>query len=275
MIEFRVNEERCIQCGECAEDCPAGVISMDEYPKITNEEGCYRCQHCLAVCPTGAVSILGRDPDACTELTDNMPDATGLEILIKGRRSVRRYYEEDLDQDLIDELLDIACHAPTGVNAQSVLFTVVRESSVMNRLRSEVMEQLAKLKDEEKLPPGFAGQYLGGAVKAWQKDGTDIIFRGAPHLLVTSAPKDAPCPVQDTHIALTTFQLIAYARGVGSVWDGMFMMALSVIPGLSARLGIPANHIVGYAMVFGEPAVEYHRTVQRGPAKVNVVRKEM
>jgi hypothetical protein len=53
------------------------------------------------------------------------------------------------------------------------------------------------------------------------------------------------------------------------------MMALSVIPGLSARLGIPANHIVGYAMVFGEPAVEYHRTVQRGPAKVNVVRKEM
>jgi len=28
--------------------------------------------------------------------------------------------------------------------------------------------------------------------------------------------------------------------------------------------GIPENHIVGYAMAFGEPAVEYHRTVQRG-----------
>jgi hypothetical protein len=28
---------------------------------------------------------------------------------------------------------------------------------------------------------------------------------------------------------------------------------------------------VGYAMVFGEPAVEYHRTVQRGAARVNVV----
>ena len=45
MIQFRIDEERCIQCGECAEDCPAGVISMDDYPKITNEEGCYRCQH--------------------------------------------------------------------------------------------------------------------------------------------------------------------------------------------------------------------------------------
>jgi len=62
MIQFRIDKERCIQCGECAEDCPVGVIGMDEYPVMTNEEGCYRCQHCLAVCPTAAVSILGRDP---------------------------------------------------------------------------------------------------------------------------------------------------------------------------------------------------------------------
>jgi nitroreductase/NAD-dependent dihydropyrimidine dehydrogenase PreA subunit len=272
MIEFRIDEERCIQCGECAEDCPAGVISMDDYPKITNEDGCYRCQHCLAVCPTGAVSILGRNPDASTGLAGNMPDAAGLETLIKGRRSVRRYHGRDLDQALIDELLDIACHAPTGVNAQAVLFTVVREGKVMKELRTEVMAQLAKLQAAGKLPAGLVEQYIGGAVKAWQEEDRDIIFRGAPHLLITSAPKDAPCPVQDTHIALTTFQLMAHARGVGTVWDGMVMMALSLYPGLSARLGIPGNHIVGYAMVFGEPAVEYHRTVQRGPARVNVVK---
>lgn len=272
MIQFHINEELCIQCGECAEDCPAGVISMEDYPKATNEDACFSCQHCLAVCPTGALSIFGISPDASTMLEGNMPDPARVETLIKGRRSVRRYSKNDLDQKLIDELLNIAWHGPTGVNAQSVLFTVVRESSVMHKLRAEVMEQLAKLKEEGKLPPGFAGQYLGGAVKAWQKDGTDIIFRGAPHLLVTSAPKDAPCPVQDTHIALTTFQLMAHARGVGTVWDGMFMMALSVIPDLAARLGIPEDHYIGYAMAFGEPSVVYHRTVQRGSARVNVVK---
>jgi nitroreductase len=115
-------------------------------------------------------------------------------------------------------------------------------------------------------------QYIGMAVEMWKKDGMDIIFRDAPHLLITSAPKDAPCPVQDTHIALTTFQLMAHARGVGTLWDGMVMMALSLIPSLASRLGIPENHTVGYAMVFGEPAVEYHRTVQRGPASVNIVK---
>ena len=62
------------------------------------------------------------------------------------------------------------------------------------------------------------------------------------------------------------------ARGVGTVWDGMVMMALSLYPGLGSRLGIPENHTVGYAMVFGEPAVEYYRTVQRGPAKVHFVK---
>jgi nitroreductase len=201
-----------------------------------------------------------------------MVEGGRLETLIKGRRSVRRYNDKDLPAELIDELLDITSHAPTGVNAQSVLFTVVREGSVMQELREEVMAKLAELKSKGELPEGLAGRYLGGAVKAWQESGVDIIFRGAPHLLITSAPKDVPCPVQDTIIGLTTFQLMAHARGVGTVWDGMFMMALSVMPGLAGRLGIPEDHIVGYAMVFGEPAVEYHRTVQRGPANVNIVK---
>lgn len=272
MIQFQIDEENCIQCGECAEDCPAGVIKMTDYPEITDEDGCYQCQHCLAVCPTGAVSVLGKNPDASILLEGNMPDAASLETLIKGRRSVRRYTDRDLEQTLIDELLDISCHAPTGVNSQSVLFTVVREGAVMQNLRDEVLSELTKLKDKGTLPGGLAGQYLGMAVEAWQETGRDIIFRGAPHLLVTSAPKDAPCPVQDTVIALSTFQLMAHARGVGTVWDGIFMMVLAVIPGLASRIGIPKDHVVGYAMVFGEPAVEYHRTVQRTPARVNVVK---
>ena len=192
--------------------------------------------------------------------------------LIKGRRSVRRYRDEDVAADLIYELLDVAGHAPTGVNAQNVLFTVVKERAVMNALRQEVMERLESLKESGGLPEGFIGQYMGGAVKLWREEGRDIIFRGAPHLLITSAPKASHCPAQDTLIALTTFQMLAHAHGLGTVWDGLFMMVLSLCPDLAGRLGIPEDHLVGYAMVFGWPAVEYQRTVQRGPAQVNVVR---
>ena len=272
MLQFRIDEERCIQCGECALECPAGVIAMDAYPEMTNEAGCYQCQHCLAVCPTAAVSILGKNPDASMELKGNLPDPAQLATLIKGRRAVRRYHDRDLAPELIDELLEVSCHAPTGVNARSVLFTVVRKRVVMHRLREHLMDCLAKLKAIDGLPEGLAGQYLGWTAKAWQEEGKDILFRGAPHLLITSAPADAPCPTQDALIALTTFQLLAHGHGVGTVWDGICMMALGVCPEVLGKLGIPENHTLGYAMAFGDPAVEYQRTVQRGPALVNVVK---
>jgi nitroreductase len=200
-----------------------------------------------------------------------MPTPSSLETLIKGRRSVRRYSSEYLDPALIDELLDIACHAPTGVNSESVLFTVVKDGEVMKGLRQEVMAQLTELAEDNKLPEGFAGDYLTMAVNAWQEHGLDIIFRSAPHLLITSGPKDSPSPAQDTIIALTTFQMLAHARGLGTLWDGMVVLAITALPGLAARLGIPEDHLLGYAMAFGKPAVEYYRTVQRGPANVNVV----
>jgi nitroreductase/NAD-dependent dihydropyrimidine dehydrogenase PreA subunit len=272
LFNFRVDERLCIQCGECAADCPAGVIMMEELPVFNEEGGCYRCQHCLAICPTGAISILGKDPKASQLLDGTFPTPAQMAALIRGRRSVRRYRDEDVDSGLIDELLDIAGHAPTGVNSQSVLFTVIKKRSVMDVLRREVLEGLGGLKDSGKLPDdGLVGRYMGGVVKGWREEGRDIVFRGAPHLLITSAPKASPCPAQDTLIALTTFQMMAHAHGLGTVWDGIFMMALSLCPDLAGRLGIPAENLVGYAMVFGWPAMEYHRAVQRGPAQVNVV----
>ena len=63
MLQFKVDAERCSQCGLCVQDCPFGAMAMEEYPVIPDENACLRCQHCLAVCPTAAISILGKDPD--------------------------------------------------------------------------------------------------------------------------------------------------------------------------------------------------------------------
>jgi nitroreductase/NAD-dependent dihydropyrimidine dehydrogenase PreA subunit len=270
MLDFRIDTDACIQCGECAADCPASVIAMNDYPEMTNEQGCIRCQHCYAICPTGAVSILGLEAPAEAE-EKTLPTADQMSDLIRWRRSVRRYKEENVPAGLIDDILQTAWHAPTGVNAQGVLFTVVRDRAVMDELRRETLERLGVLFDQGKLPEGMIAQYLGFAVKMWRAEGKDLIFRGAPHLLLTSTPPNAPCPVQDADIALTTFELLASTHGLGTVWDGMFMMALAVCPELKAWLKIPGDHSVGYAMAFGYPAVEYHRPVKRGPAKINIL----
>lgn len=270
MIDFHIDKDKCIQCGECAAECPAGIIDMQEFPAITDEGRCYRCQHCYAVCPTGAVSILGLTPDE-GEAVKDLPSPAQMTDLITWRRSVRRYRDESVPAALIDELVRTTCHAPTGVNAQGVVFTVVRNKAFMDKLRRETLDRLGALADAGKLPEGLISQYLGFAVRAWRKDERDVIFRGAPHMLLTSTPPGVACPVQDAHIALTTFELLASAHNLGTLWDGMFMMALAVCPELREILRIPADHAIGYALIFGKPDVQYHRPVKRGPAKVNIL----
>jgi nitroreductase/NAD-dependent dihydropyrimidine dehydrogenase PreA subunit len=271
MLQFTIDETLCVQCGECAADCPAGIIAMGDVPKIVNEQGCYKCLHCYAVCPTGALSILGNDPQGEESLAGQLPSSGQVSNLIKWRRSVRRYKDENLPTSLIDELLETTCHAPTGVNARNVLFTVVKDKAFMADLSKEILGRLTELQEAGKLPGGLVGQYLGWVVNVWKTEGRDVVLRGAPHLLLTSAPKDAPCPVQDTHIALATFELLANSYGLGTLWDGLLMMALAVCPDLAERLRIPADHMLGYAMLFGRPAVEYHRVAKRGPARVNML----
>jgi len=243
---------------------------MDGLPVITNEAGCYRCMHCYAVCPTGALSILGHEPGKESGLPA-LPSFAQTANLIRTRRSVRRYVDENIPAERIDELLATACYAPTGVNSQDVLFTVIRDKGQMDSLRRDMLGRLAALKEAGRLPDGMIGRYLGHAVNSWKNGGQDVILRGAPHMLLTSAPKDAPCPAQDTLIALTTFELLANSYGIGTLWDGMFMMTLALCPELVERLGIPIDHTIGYAMLFGKPAVEFHRVAPRGPAKVNMI----
>lgn len=275
MLNFTINEERCIQCGKCVADCPPMCISMakGEYPSIPEEYKCIGCQHCLAVCPTAALSILGVDPDESMEVKHELPTTHSMETLIKARRSTRKYKQKGLEKEAIKKLLDIAWHAPTGTNAQGVQFTATMNAEVTEEFRKEVYEKIGVLlADKDPEEDDLPLKYLRMSHGAYTEHGIDVVLRGAPHVLVASAPIEAACPKEDTLIALTTFELLAQSSGVGTLWNGILKWCLvDYFPELAAKLGVPEGHMVGYSMVFGTPAVEYHRTVQRGPAALNLV----
>lgn len=272
-LQFTIDRDLCIQCSACADDCPFHIIALtDGFPALnpTREHHCIRCQHCLAVCPTGALSICGVRPEHSLPLPQSLPSAHQMTALIRGRRSVRRYQPEPLDPAVIQTMLHTVANAPTGKNIRQCLFTVIEDRETMDIFRRETLEGLRRAVADKRLGEGLS--YFRHVVTAWDQ-GKDIIFRDAPHLLMVSTAPTSTTPDADLLIAMSYFELLAASMGIGTLWNAMIRWALSTLDvDLYQRLGIPDDHIKGYALLFGRPAVQYHRTVQRDEVVVNRVR---
>lgn len=272
-LHYSVDQELCVGCAECVNDCPYAVLEMQgDFPVVNKdrEDMCIGCQHCLAVCSTGALSILGKNPADSLSLEGALPSAEQLATLMKGRRSVRRYQKSPVSPETIASLLETIAYAPTGINNQQVLFTVVDNPEIMDNLRHTTYSTLDAIINNGGLPAGM--DFFEAMVKDAIKTGKDSIFRGAPHLLIVSAPRESPSPEADCYIALSYFELLAASMGLGTLWSGLAKWALAMIaPEILAKLGVPTSHQVGYMMVFGRPAVQYQRTVQRQNNHINQV----
>jgi nitroreductase/NAD-dependent dihydropyrimidine dehydrogenase PreA subunit len=275
MLDFTIDVETCIGCGQCVSDCPAMIIGMETgIPTIAQdlESFCIRCMHCVAICSEGSVSLFGYGPDEGTALPAEKPlKPEQVELLIKGRRSIRNYQDKNIDPSVIEKLLEVAGHAPSGHNDRELLYTVVDDKGIVYDLREEAIAGLEKLIQDEKLPAGM--EMFHDIITAWKSSGTDILFRGAPHLLIVSALEESASPLQDCIIALTTFELYAGSWGIGTIWNGLATLTITdLVPSLKKRLGIPDDHRIGYVMGFGYPAIRYERTIDRGTPRINRVR---
>ncbi len=267
-INFKIDKEKCVKCGLCNRDCIVGIISKDNenYPVINSkvEKYCIKCQHCLAICPVGAVSILNKEPQNSTQKREvtNSDDMLGL---IQTRRSCRHYKQENLPQETIDKLKNMLNWIPTGINYRGLHFSVVENIDIMTEIRDDVNKKLQKL---VKFIPSIG---ILKKLKHMSKDENGV-FRGAPHMIVVSVDKKAPCPEIDPIIALSYFDLYAQTFGVGTLWCGFAYMALKLFPSIAKKMQIPKTHKIAYAMMFGAPAVKYARGTQPESAGFSLIK---
>jgi nitroreductase len=54
--------------------------------------------------------------------------------IIKSRHSVRKFKPDALDNAVIQDALECACHAPTAMNRQPYLFVVVKQKEVLSEI---------------------------------------------------------------------------------------------------------------------------------------------
>lgn len=258
---FCLDKDKCVHCGLCVKDCIAYALEFDEnkVPKFAQggENRCIECQHCLAVCPVGAVSIKNKNPDESEPVWDQNPDA--VLNLIKSRRSIRHYKSENLDSETMQKLKNMLNWTPTGCNFHKMHFAFVEDSAVMEKIRNYTCSKLIKILSQKffsKIKNKFS-HYKDALIR-----GEDVIFRGAPHMVVFSTPVNAPCVNIDPMIALSYFELYAASLGVGTCWCGFAQICMQMFPELALQMKIPEGYKISYVMLFGKPDVRYTRTTQ-------------
>jgi nitroreductase len=167
--------------------------------------------------------------------------------------------------------MSVAAYAPTGKNENAVQFSVVDNRNDMAKLRDLAYSRIKLYFEENRLPDSF--MYLNNFREVWEAKQIDVIFRDAPHLLITSAPKSGTEPELDCSIASTYFDLLAQSNGIGTLWDGFAKYVFEdVAPELKKEIGIPENHEINAVLLFGKPAVKFARSIQNDTPNIKSIK---
>ena len=143
------------------------------------------------------------------------------------RRSIRRYKEDQVPDELLDQVLTAGLYAPTGMNRQNIVMVAVRDK--------QTRDQLSR---------------MNAAVMGSSNDP----FYGAPCVVVVLCDTARYTWVEDGSLVLGNLMNAAHAVGLGSCWihraremfDSEEGKALLRKCGLPETLRGVGNCILGY-----------------------------
>ena len=157
------------------------------------------------------------------------------------RRSTRKFQNKPIPEADLDQIIQAALHAPSGMGKQTWQFTVVKNRDKIQRLAAVIARVLGR-------------------------EGYDMY---APEvLIIPSNDKESRFGKEDNACALENIFLAAHSLGIGSVWINQLQGICGDprIREILTAFGIPENHIV-----YGMAALGYPDDVKAEKARIGRV----
>lgn len=191
------------------------------------------------------------------------------ERLVKSRRSIRKWKQDEVPDELLKKAVELATWAPNGGNYQGWHFVAVKNREVIRRMADAVQSAADTIASWPE-------------AKSWEEDvkryqGNTSFFRNAPavvgvfiseyqsvmdKVLLARKPHDpeasrimgfrrtAPTAIQSASAAAATMLLALHQMGLGAVWLASPLMAKKEIEGI---LKVPSGMNLVCLIAMGYP----------------------
>ena len=279
MPKISINTGICTKCNLCVEVCPKKIFNLvnKSFPEIKNEETCIECGHCLAICPANAVEY----PSIKKAEVIGKANKSLLNInpVLASIRSVRKFKDINIEENIINDLINTASLAPAASNARHVEFLIINNKTVMRDMEKLVIRHFKNLL--KKMNPFvkaiiylFSRDYyhyikqtrpsIVSLVEQYE-NGKAPIFRDPPHVIIIYAPKVNPMSKDNCDGQMHYFRLAAHAKGLGSCVIGY---AMNSHKALEKYLKIGKKNKIFGVLTFGYPKYNYSKMIFRKSGRI-------
>lgn len=155
------------------------------------------------------------------------------------RRSTRAFCDQKIPREELEQILQTALYAPSGMNRQTWKFTAI--------VNQEKIQKLAKI--------------IGTELER-----EDYNFYRPSALIIPSNEKDSIWGKEDNACALENIFLAAHSFGIGSVWINQLNNNIADRPAVRTILrefGVPDTHTIYGIAALGYPATPINKEIKK------------